>query len=172
MDLKICMNQAFDNYFDLSKKLSSDVEMFLEVTNQDISLQRNFVRTLVAVIEGYNHCIREIAVIGLNYGVPGLLKKEQQAMKSETNFGISERFKYTLKGSYRMFKLYPLPDFGTENWENAKEGLNWRHRLSHPKFATDLEVTPESWSRIEPGLVWLFEQHCNFFSLLFEKFDK
>ena len=36
MNLQACMGQAFDNYFDLSEKLRSDVEMFLEVKMQDI----------------------------------------------------------------------------------------------------------------------------------------
>ena len=36
MNLPACMDQAFDNYFDLSEELCSDVEMFLEVKVQDI----------------------------------------------------------------------------------------------------------------------------------------
>ena len=172
MNLQACMGQAFDNYFELSEKLRSDVDIFLEVNVEDIKWKRNFVRTFVAVIEGYSHCLRQIAAIGLECEDPNLLEKKQQVLISEDKFDACERIKFTLRSSYRLFELHPLPDFGTENWENAKEGLKWRHRLIHPKTPTDLEITPETWERINYGLIWLFEQHCNFFQRLFEKYNQ
>ena len=177
MNLQTSMDQAFDNYLDLSEKLRSDVEMFLEVKLEDIRWKRNFVRTLVAVIEGYSHSLREIAVIRIKEierkcEAPKLYKKEQQVLKSEIKFDACERIKFTLRGSYRLFELHPLPKFGTKDWENAKKGLKRRNQLIHPKTPADLGITPETWEQIYDGLIWLFEQNCTFFRLLYTKHNQ
>ena len=61
MNLQARMNQAFEDYFAVTKELKSDVEMFLDIDESglikvsDIRWKRNFVRTLVAVIEGHSY---------------------------------------------------------------------------------------------------------------------
>ena len=173
MNLQTRMNQAFDNYFPVSEALNSDVAMFLDIDDSDltkepdISWKRNFVRVLAAVIEGYSNMLRQIAVIEFEYKPYELSNKEQLAIVSGDASNTRERIKYILSGSYKIFNL-PSPDFGTEYWVAAQEGLKRRDHLMHPKSPADLEMVSESWSRIYAGLVWLLEQHYKFIQHLHE----
>ena len=167
MNLQARMNQAFDNYFPVSEALNSDVVMFLDINasdltkEPDISWKRNFVRVIAAVIEGYSNMIRQIAEIEFINNPSELSKKEKQAILCGVASNSRERIKYTLSSSYKIFN-FPSPEFGTEYWVTAQEGLKWRDNLMHPKSPTDLEIVSDSWARIYDGLVWLLEQHCKF----------
>ena len=173
MKLQARMNQAFEDYFAVMKELRSDVEMLLDVNESglikdfDIRWKRNFVRTLVAVIEGHSYMLRQIAAIEFECKPQELSKKEQKALTSGDDFNILERIKYTLSGSYKIFN-FPPPDFGTKNWENVQEGLDWRNDLTHPKTPADLEIASDSWKRIDSGLIWLLKQHFDFLQHLHE----
>lgn len=167
MNLQARMNLAFEDYFAVSEALNSDVVMFYDIDDSDltkepdISWKRNFVRVLAAVIEGYSNMIRQIAEIEFNNNPYELSKKEKQAIICGVASNSRERIKYTLSGSYKIFN-FPSPDFGTEDWVTAQEGLKRRDNLMHPKSLTDLEIVSESWTRIYKGLVWLLKQHYNF----------
>ena len=173
MKLQARMNQAFEDYFAVTKELKSDVEMFLDVNeaglikDSDIRWKRNYVRTLVAVIEGHSYMLRQIAATELECKPQALSKKEQKALTSGDGFSIPDRIKYTLSGSYKVFGFPPL-DFGTTDWINAQEGLDWRNDLIHPKTPGDLEISSDSWNRIDSGLIWLLKQHFNFIQHLHE----
>ena len=183
MILQARMNKEFDDYLAVSEELKADTGMFLELKEQDIKWgldirwRRNFVRTWVSVIEGYNYSIRKISAAQIAYleykcVAPTLYKKERQVFNPKLKFSIYERIKYTLRGSHRLFELYPLPEFGTKDWEYAREGLIWRNQIIHPKSPKDLQVSQESWEQIYHGLVWLFEQNCEFFRMLYEKYGQ
>ena len=172
MDLQSRLDEAFDNYLAVSNELLADGEMLLKVKESEIYWKRNFIRTSVAIIEGYNNCFRQIAAIGLECEGHELSHKEAKALITGDDFGICERIKYTLRGTYRMFEVDPIPDFGTEGWRNAQEGLDKRHVLMHPKSFSDLEISTESWERIYSGFTWLLEQHFNLIRLLHEKHSK
>ena len=173
MNLQARMNKAFDDYFAVTKKLKSDVKFFLDViksgsmNDSDIRWKRNFVRTLVAVIEGHSYMLRQIAATELECKHVELSKKERKVLISGDDFSITERIKYTLSGSYKVFGL-PPPDFGTTDWKNAQEGLEWRNDLAHPKTPADLVRTSDSWNQIDSGLIWLLKQHFDFMEHLHE----
>ena len=173
MNLQDRMNKAFEDYFDVTSELRSDVEIFLDaidsslIKDSDIRWKRNFVRALVAVIEGHSYMLRQIAATELECKHQELSKKEQKALISGDDFNIPERIKYTLSGSYKVFG-FPPPDFGTTDWENAQECLAWRNALTHPKTPADLERTSDSWKRIDSGLTWLLKQHFAFLQYLHE----
>ena len=176
MNLQSSMDQAVVNYLSLSNELRTDAEMLLEVNESglinesDIRWQRNFVRTLVPIIEGCSHSIRQMEKVGLECGAQELSQKEQKVTKSPEDFDIKERIKYTLSGSFKIFQLCPYPNFGTTDWRNAKVGLDWRNDLMHPKTPSDLEITSASWPRIKSGLIWLYKQHCAFIEQLYNKY--
>ena len=176
MSLQTSFDHALVNYLSLSNELRTDAEMLLEIAESglineaDIRWQRNFVRTLVPIIEGHNHGIRQMAEVGLDCGAQGLSQKEKDVIKSPKNFGIKERIKYTLSGSFNIFQLCPRPNFGTIYWKNATKGLSWRNDLMHPKTLSDLMITSASWPPIRSGVIWLYEQHCRFNEHLYNKY--
>lgn len=176
MNLQTSFDNALDNYLTLSNELRTDAEMLREIAESglideaDIRWQRNFVRTMVPIIEGYNHGFRQLAEVGLECGFDELSQREKKVITSPENFDITGRIKYTLSGSFKMFQLCPRPNFGTTDWKNAKEGLYWRNSLMHPKTLSDLKITSGSWIRIKSGLVWLYEQHCRFIERAYNKY--
>ena len=111
MNLEARMNQAFDNYFPVSEALNSDVNMFLNIDKfdlrkePDISRKRNFVRVLVAVIEGYSNMIRQIAEIEFNNNPYELSNNEKRAIICGVASDSRERIKFTLSGSYKIFNF-------------------------------------------------------------------
>ena len=173
MDLQARMNQAFEDYFAVTKEVRSDVEMLLDVNksglikDSDMRWKRNFVRTLVAVIEGHSNMLRQIASTEFVCKPQELSKNEEKVLTSGDDFSIPERIKYTLYATYNIFG-FPPPDFGTMDWKNAQEGLDWRNNLTHPKSPADLERSSDSWKRIDSGLIWLLQQHFNFLQHLHE----
>ena len=46
-------------------------------------------------------------------------------------------------------------DFGDNGWRLFKEGLQIRHRLTHPKQLTELEVSDEEVKIVQAGFDWL-----------------
>jgi hypothetical protein len=61
------MVAAFNNFIDLGFILMSDI---LELTETDYesrspSWRRNYIRTSIALIEGYGHCLREMCAVGV-----------------------------------------------------------------------------------------------------------
>ena len=163
------MDAAFENYLALSDLLLSDGEIMLGVDLDDSRWQRNFIRAVVALIEGYGHCFRDMAVIGLDCDGPTLSADEEKVLRSESSLGVCDRIKFTLRAAYAMFSISPAPDFGTDEWCKAKEALEKRHSLMHPKTPSDLEITPIAWERMRAGLTWLVERHFDLIRLLHER---
>ena len=86
MDLQARMNQAFEDYFAVTNEVRSDVEMLLDINksglirDSDIRWKRNFVRTLVAVIEGHSNMLRRIASTEFVCKPQELSKKEEKVL--------------------------------------------------------------------------------------------
>ncbi len=169
MSLQKKMDKAFDNYFTITEILKSDILFLIELDDDNNSGRRNYIRTLTPLIEGYSSCFREIASIGLECNSPVISNKERQVLKEESKFGAADRIKLTLKATYKMFELVPVPDFGGNNWENAKVAITKRGALMHPKSALDLEISESSWLVIRNGLFWLTKEHFEITRLLQEK---
>lgn len=88
MNLQDRMDKAFEDYFAVTNELRSDVEMFLDAIDSgllkesDIRWKRNFVRALVAVIEGHSYMLRQIAATELECKPQELSNNEQIALTS------------------------------------------------------------------------------------------
>lgn len=162
MDLQARMNTAFDNYLALSDLLMADGQLLLDMQQADDRWQRIFIRTAVALVEGYSNCFREMAAIGFECDPSApLSNKEREVLTSERGMSAGDRIKLTLRATHLIFALTPLPDFSGEDWSNAMFAIEKRHVLLHPKTVADLEISFDSWARIHSGLSWLVEQHFN-----------
>ena len=110
-----------------------------------------------------------MAALGLECSHPDLSTREKKALESGFGFSASERVKYILKATYKMFDLSPIPDFGSEDWENALEVFDKRHSITHPKLPEDLEITEQSWKGIRKASNWLIKYHFDVAKILYEK---
>jgi hypothetical protein len=164
------LTTAFDNYFAMSEILRDDLIAALNVEDESPAWRRNFLRATVVLVEGHTHCLREICLVGLACNPPEISDKETRALRSEKEFSAIDRFKYTLRATYKIFALQPTPDFGDIHWARATMALRKRDSLIHPKYPTDLEIPAELWSEIHAGITWLMKQLFNFTALLQEKY--
>lgn len=172
MDHQAKMGAAFNNYLVVSDLLMSDGEMLMECKQDDDRWKRNFIRTASALVEGCSYCFWEMARIGLDWASSEVPTKERDVLLTDVHMSTDERLKLILRASYRIFELSPIPDFGTEDWVNARLALQKRNALMHPRVAADLELSLGSWSRIYAGLSWVIEQHFDFIRLIHERYIK
>lgn len=165
------MDNAFDNYLQLSRILEADMTALLDGECEDQHWRRNFIRSAAALVEGHAHCLREMCAVSFECVAPELTKKETDVIRCEESYGAAERIKLTLRAAYTLFELVPAPNFGGNEWPNAQKVLLKRHLLMHPKTPAELEVSDSSWKDFRTDIAWLMEQFFNFLSLLQEKHD-
>jgi len=163
------MDEVFNNYFNLSNTLQSDINALLDGINDSHNWRRNFIRTSASLIEGYTHCLREMCAISFNLIAPKLTKKESKLLLSERSFDTNERLKHTLRAAYKLFELEPVPIFNNNEWSKARQFLDKRDLLMHPKTSIDLEISDDIWSEVHDGALWIIEQLFKFFSLFQQK---
>lgn len=160
------MDDAFENYFAVSATLQADVTALLHEDLLGQSSRRNFIRAASALMEEYAHCFRDLCQVGIDSGSGLLSKKEFQVLQNEKGFDSPERFKLTLRATFKLFELSSVPDFGGSSWEKMKLLLDRRNRVMHPKSAQDLEISDEHWTLIHEGAVWGFTQLFSFIEKL------
>jgi len=172
MTLQDRMNEAFDNYLQLSEILTSDLMEISDTETNDASWKRNYIRVVAALIEGDSFCFKQMAAIGLECDSPIITSKEQKALTSGVGFTAIEQIKLVLRAIYKMFDLGSLPDFSGTDWENAISMFDKRHCLMHPKSPKDLEISDAAWPVFYSGAVWLIKQHFNVTRLIHEKYSQ
>lgn len=81
----------------------------------------------------------------------------------------SDRVKHSINIAYKTIGD-PLPKncFADKNWMKAKNGIDKRNALMHPKKKGCLTINEDEWLDIYDGLVWLV-QLVNEFLNLWEK---
>ena len=161
---------AFNNYLDLGLVLAADLEKLSESEDDSAYWRRNYIRVVVSLLEGYSHCFREMAAIGLKCTSPSLSKKEKEALLTGFGYTTSDRIKLSLRAFYKMFELSPVPDFSGIEWKNAMTVFEKRNALMHPKSLDDLEFTEKSWTEILKGSNWLIKKHFDILKILYEKY--
>jgi len=166
------MNEAFDNYLQLSEILASDLMEISDVETNDASWKRNYIRVVAALIEGDSFCFKQMAAIGLECESPTLTSKEKKALTTGVGFTAIEQIKLVLRATYKMFDLGKPPDFSGTDWGNAISMFDKRHSLMHPKSLKHLEISDTSWPVLHSGAMWLIKQHFNVTSLIHDKYSK
>jgi len=164
------MDTAFENYLMLSNMFLSDLKALLDSEGENQHWRRTFIRTTAPIVEGYAHCLREMCSIGLECDAQNLPSKEKEVLSDERGFSASDRIKLTLRAAYRLFELSPSPNFSGKEWQQAKLVLEKREALMHPKTASDLEVSNESWLSMREAVGWLIGQFDNFQELAHKKY--
>lgn len=131
--------------------------------------RRGLVRTFIAAVEGLAWMYREHVVEVAE--TMGLLSEDERRALSETTYFVGEdgriseqrRFISTtamVRLTARIAANCALgdqPDFGVEGWENLKQTIRLRNRITHPKVETDLDVSVEDVTRARSAFFWFSE---------------
>lgn len=166
------MDAAFDNYLELTAILREDLSALLDTESESQDWRRNYVRVCASLMEGHVSCLREICGVSFDCEAPKINKEETKVLLCEKSFGASDRIKLTLRAAHTLFELHPSPNFGDSNWSNAKNFLEKRDSIMHPKKCADLEISEDQWPELHEGSIWIITQFFNFISALQKKHSR
>ncbi len=89
-------------------------------------------------------------------------KAEESLIMDRRAKNAGERIKLAIRLSYRLTGDDHQPDFTGSDWVKAKEAINKRHQLMHPKSVDDLQFSDTEWQRIYEGIDWLQKTEFRF----------
>jgi len=151
--------ERFKDLLKLSDLLIGDVKDAVMIIDINIpSRQRNYVRTVFAMIEGALNVMCRIIFEAKDLDRWKLSEEEIDTIADSISFfkqdtakkkkkksfkPLSERIKVAFKISNRLLKEDCNMDFAGKDWDNFKKTMQIRNRLSHPKTSNDLEITKE-----------------------------
>lgn len=129
--------------------------------------RRDLIRTMFAAIEGYVWEYRAFvkSIVNDIGTIPPIL----ELALTETSYSVNDQGK--LEEHNRPIPVTSMirlvtklaeehcpelkTDFSTTGWSNLKQTIKIRNRITHPKSASDLEVTPEDIAISQAGFFWL-----------------
>ncbi len=149
--------------------LSSDVVICLgrvEVADTQAT-RRDLIRTMFTAIEGYVWEYRAFVKSIVND--IGTVSPIMELALTETSYSVSDQGR--LEEHIRPIPVTSMirlvtklaeehcpelkTDFSNAGWSNLKQTIKIRNRITHPKSASDLEVTPEDIAISQAGFFWL-----------------
>jgi len=164
--------------------LNNDVaENRLAIENNDSQLtRRNFLRSLIAFYEVNLSKLRETAILLAidEFQISGKwdlheiypLMDESARISGNGNLSLDpNRTSLISMLAYTIKKYAQLIDLDEEllsdhRWESFCKSITIRHRITHPKFHEDIEITDDELKAIYEGLEWwnktmktLYEAH-------------
>lgn len=159
-----------ESLVDLIQVVMDDVhEAFeaIEATDNQYN-RRNFVRCVFSGIEGITFFLRQ-DTLGRLADRPDLYSDAEVALLKEESYRLDEngiakarplysRLEANLKFSVAMFfRGLPnkgIPELSGEGWTAFKEGVRIRHRITHPKSASSLDLGDEEMAKVKTAYVW------------------
>ena len=149
--------------------LDVDEAMSRQAQTDTPTNRRGLLRTFVAAVEGLAWMSREHVMEVAE--TMGLLSDDERRALSETTYFVGEDGKISEQRRFisttAMVRLTARiaancalgdqPDFGVEGWENLKQTIRLRNRITHPKAETDLIVSVEDISRARSAFFWFSE---------------
>jgi hypothetical protein len=152
------------------EELNCDVVNCLIALRRDNSQvhRRNFVRAVVAAIEGFIS-VMKADLIEESYAGRFTLSRAERAVLLEESFDVSDSgqarirplFVPTLKNVRFVFAVFARvhgvstrPDYSGEHWHSFRKALEVRNRITHPKASADLFVSNSEIERTEQAYEW------------------
>jgi len=169
------MESSFKESAEMLKALSADVEYCYDKIEEEDSQfwRRTYIRAVFAFAESFIFRMKQSAVDIHNLrgnlfaeAELAFLKEEDIReyslnRKGEVEIQAKKRFiafennfKFAFKVYARAFNSSYTLDLGDGGWDAFRDALEVRHRLTHPKFINQLNISDEELQRIEKGMSW------------------
>jgi hypothetical protein len=150
---------------DFASTLVGDIVAILERKSTNGPRERrSLIRAIFAAVEGI---LEELCYKLLTSAETGLtaaqcMALQQQSVRVDENGSIKlidafQPLKHRVRLTVEIVKhLHPeyAIDFGDKGWQQLLIGLDTRHRVTHPKSLTDLEVSDRECSLAVNGFFW------------------
>lgn len=134
--------------------------------------RRDTIRTAFAVIEGLVWIFREeiVATAEQTYGLDddekSVLQERQLSVSNVGKISAQARF-LPLTTTIRLVARIASRingiehfDFGGADWDNFRQAISIRHRVTHPKSANDLHVSNADVELVTGALFWFLDMHA------------
>jgi hypothetical protein len=152
---------------ELLPELIKDVAACEEsVTDGNQHARRSYVRSLLAMIEGTIHCVKELEFAELyareKPHIPTLVVLKEVVFDIDKNGRIKEKVKYVDSASNLRFVVNMFNSIfekqldlgiGTSKWDNFKTAIKISNRITHPK-ENDLSVSETELSVMKDVNEW------------------
>jgi len=168
-----------DDLLESSALLRDDIQRLLDAfadSWDDQTFRRVFVRAswsyIEAVVFGLKQLVLTACTLGsedLSFKTRGFLSEQRIEVNSRGEAKVlvvhtetMKNIKMTLKLASTQFDVAWRPAFGNGSWDRLRQSLQIRHRLTHPKTATELQVQDEELDLHREAFMW-FAQGFNEF---------
>ncbi len=167
------LGAAVDELTDLSDVMRNDVYHSLQAfrdrpTTERQPLARAFVRSCWAYVEGVTFAIKRFTFSACVLGKQGLSVDDHEFLADmrfvvdiEGNAELQPAKTRTLGNVKRTFilsaQIFDLdwkPNFGCKGWEDLRDSLQVRHRVTHPKSVAEFAIEPIDIKIQIDGIAW------------------
>jgi len=183
------LSMSVDELLPVSSTLRMDIESLLDAYHDDRSnqaLRRVLIRSSWSMIEGTVFCAKQLTLracelgsINLPAGEHVFLSELRFIVDQAGNAKVNSVREDTLSNLKRALKIVALrfdvawkPDFGGKGWQALTSSLDIRHRLTHPKSSSELEVSDHELSLHQAGFGWFVQSFNGFQLALLAKYGK
>ncbi len=170
------LSGALKELVSISNILSDDITSISEVDYSKLSSKqkRDAVRSIFAIIEGLTYCLKQAALEFNTQLDKKLSIYEQMAINEEIariddsgNIKISTEFSSitsNVRFAFNVFEKVTNSEFklkvDTADWAAFKKSIPVRHRITHPKRTSDLEITEFEISSLIKVCLWFYQSIC------------
>ncbi len=137
------MTLGYQEIHALSDGLVAEMQLVLAIKGGGVAQRRLLVRTLFSVLEAQAFVLKQHALESLRYGKVSFTPKELDGLeeKGKRFLPVKDNLKLAIRAYARARAVEPLD---LENYEPSfSRALTVRHRITHPKHPSDLEISTE-----------------------------
>lgn len=135
--------------------------------------RRNYIRAAFAFVDGVlsimrQHVLEEVEAKRF-VAAPAelaLLREETYDLKDNGEIRTRDFYLPALPGVRFTFAIFArshgttvTPDYGGEGWQAFRRALAIRHRVTHPKATSDVDVSDNELETVQKAHEWFLESH-------------
>lgn len=168
------LTMVIDELLNLSHVLQGDAVQNYQAMLADYENQvnrRSFVRSCWAYVEAvtfsvkqYTFSVCQMGTVNISQDDHAFLGDMLVVVDVEGNIQIQRDPTKTLANVKRTFRLSAQifgvdwkPNFGSKGWENLRDSLQIRHRLTHPKSVAEVMVSSNDIQIQKDGIDWFVD---------------
>ena len=133
--------------------------------------RRNYIRATFAFIEGAlsimrQHVLEEVEAKRFEptHAELALLREETYDLKDNGDVRTRDLFLPALPSLRFTFDIFAhahaitaIPDYSAQGWQAFQHSLKIRHRITHPKATSDIDVSDPELDAVEQAHIWFLE---------------
>jgi hypothetical protein len=144
--------------------------------------RRTYYRTAFAHIEGSLNCLKRVilhdherGLITLSVEQTLVLREVVPHVKDDGTVIGRQAFVDPIRTTRALFRMCQqltpnfAPDYGDSGWDAFRKALIVRHRLTHPRGPSDLEISDEEFLSAKTALHWFSHALIEMHNLVAEK---